>query len=98
VATKYCEKSHATKDHEHEKEHEQNAVARLRGDHLLIGVFLETAASRAANLVLVLEIAMGIGHLLLQDVDVSVLVLWWVALLPGIARYTRWYVPHLFRK
>jgi hypothetical protein len=31
-------------------------------------------------------------------VDVSVLVLWWVALLPGIARYTRWYVPHLFRK
>jgi hypothetical protein len=28
----------------------------------------------------------------------SVLVLWWVMLLPGIATYTRWYVPHLFRK
>jgi hypothetical protein len=31
--------------------------------HLLIEAFLETAASRAANLVLVLEIAMGIGLL-----------------------------------
>ena len=29
----------------------------------LVGAFLETAASRAANLVLVLEIAMGIGLL-----------------------------------
>ncbi len=28
----------------------------------------------------------------------SVLVLWWVVLLLGIATYTRWYVPHLFRK
>jgi len=28
----------------------------------------------------------------------SVLVLWWVALLLGMATYTRWYVPHLFRK
>jgi uncharacterized membrane protein YozB (DUF420 family) len=28
----------------------------------------------------------------------SVLALWWVVLLLGIATYTRWYVPHLFRK
>jgi uncharacterized membrane protein YozB (DUF420 family) len=28
----------------------------------------------------------------------TVLVLWWVVLLLGIATYTRWYVPHLFRK
>ena len=28
----------------------------------------------------------------------SVLVLWWVVLLLGIATYTRWYVPDLFRK
>jgi uncharacterized membrane protein YozB (DUF420 family) len=28
----------------------------------------------------------------------SVLVFWWVVLLLGIATYTRWYVPHLFRK
>ena len=28
----------------------------------------------------------------------SVLVLWWVVLLLGTATYTRWYVPHLFRK
>ena len=28
----------------------------------------------------------------------SVLVLWWVDLLLGMATYTRWYVPHLFRK
>ena len=28
----------------------------------------------------------------------SVLVLWWIVLLLGIATYTRWYVPHLFRK
>jgi uncharacterized membrane protein YozB (DUF420 family) len=26
------------------------------------------------------------------------LVLWWVVLLLGLATYTRWYVPHLFRK
>ena len=28
----------------------------------------------------------------------SVLVLWWIVLLLGMATYTRWYVPHLFRK
>jgi uncharacterized membrane protein YozB (DUF420 family) len=28
----------------------------------------------------------------------SVLVLWWVVLLLGMATYTRWYVPNLFRK
>jgi uncharacterized membrane protein YozB (DUF420 family) len=28
----------------------------------------------------------------------TVLALWWVVLLLGIATYTRWYVPHLFRK
>src|ERR1700722_5426504 len=28
----------------------------------------------------------------------SVLVLWWVVLLLGMATYRRWYVPHLFRK
>ena len=28
----------------------------------------------------------------------SVLVLWWVVLLLGLATYTRWYVPHLFKK
>ena len=28
----------------------------------------------------------------------SVLVLWWVVLLLGVATYTRWYVPHLFPK
>ncbi len=28
----------------------------------------------------------------------AVLVLWWVVLLFGLATYTRWYVPHLFRK
>jgi uncharacterized membrane protein YozB (DUF420 family) len=28
----------------------------------------------------------------------SVLVLWWVVLVLGMATYTRWYVPHLFRK
>ncbi len=27
-----------------------------------------------------------------------VLVLWWLALLLGLATYTRWYVPHLFRQ
>jgi len=28
----------------------------------------------------------------------TILVLWWVVLLLGMATYTRWYVPHLFRK
>jgi len=28
----------------------------------------------------------------------SVLVLWWLVLLLGLATYSRWYVPHLFRK
>ena len=28
----------------------------------------------------------------------TVLVLWWTVLLLGFATYTRWYVPHLFRK
>jgi uncharacterized membrane protein YozB (DUF420 family) len=28
----------------------------------------------------------------------SVLLLWWLVLLLGIATYTRWYVPHLFPK
>ena len=28
----------------------------------------------------------------------SILVLWWLVLLLGLATYTRWYVPHLFRK
>jgi uncharacterized membrane protein YozB (DUF420 family) len=28
----------------------------------------------------------------------TVLVLWWLVLLLGIATYGRWYVPHLFRK
>jgi uncharacterized membrane protein YozB (DUF420 family) len=28
----------------------------------------------------------------------SVLMLWWLVLLLGFATYTRWYVPHLFRK
>jgi uncharacterized membrane protein YozB (DUF420 family) len=28
----------------------------------------------------------------------SVLVLWWVVLLLGIATYTRWYVPNVFRR
>jgi len=28
----------------------------------------------------------------------SVLVLWWVVLLLGMATYTRWYVPHLYAK
>jgi uncharacterized membrane protein YozB (DUF420 family) len=169
-------------------EHELNAVGSLRGDNLLIEAFLETAAPRGANIVLVLEIVMGIGLLLgarlarkghfrqhawcqstivllnLAVVAVmmipsfrvhvlprvpaklgkayyalatthgafgtvtelaglyillsagtsvlpeklritkykvwmrSVLVLWWVVLLLGMATYTRWYVPHLFRK
>jgi hypothetical protein len=161
-------------------------VGSLRGDGLLIKAFLETAAPRGANLVLALEIAMGIGLLLgarlarkgrfrqhawCQSIIVllnfaviavmmipsfrvhvspripaklgkayyslatahaalggateiaglyillsagtsvlpgqlriteyklwmrSVLVLWWVVLLLGMATYTRWYVPHLF--
>ena len=28
----------------------------------------------------------------------TVLALWWLVLLLGLATYTRWYVPHLFRK
>jgi uncharacterized membrane protein YozB (DUF420 family) len=28
----------------------------------------------------------------------TVLLLWWVVLILGMATYTRWYVPHLFRK
>jgi len=28
----------------------------------------------------------------------TVLVLWWLVLLLGLATYGRWYVPHLFRK
>ena len=28
----------------------------------------------------------------------TVLMLWWVVLLLGLATYARWYVPHLFRK
>jgi uncharacterized membrane protein YozB (DUF420 family) len=28
----------------------------------------------------------------------TVLVLWWLVLLLGLATYARWYVPHLFRK
>ena len=169
-------------------EGERNAVGSLRGDNLLREAFFETAAPRAADLVLVLEIAMGVGLLggarlarkrrfrqhawcqsaivLLNLVVVvvmmipsfrfyvlpripaklgkayyalatthaafgtvtelaglyillsagtsvlpeklrmtkykvwmrSVLVLWWVVLLLGMATYTRWYVPHLFRK
>src|SRR5258706_9076655 len=159
-----------------------------RGDNLLIEAFFETAAPRAADFVLVLEIAMGIGllvgarlarkgrfrqHAWCQSAIVllnlavvvlmmipsfrvhvlpripaklgkayyalatthgavgtvtelaglyillsagtsvlpeklriinykmwmrTVLVLWWVVLLLGLATYTRWYVPHLFRK
>src|SRR5260370_18060430 len=42
---------------------ERNAVVILRGDNLLIKAFLETAALRDANVVLVLEIAMGVGLL-----------------------------------
>jgi uncharacterized membrane protein YozB (DUF420 family) len=169
-------------------EHEWNAVGILRGDNLLREVFFETAAPRTANLVLGLEIAMGVGllvgarlarkgrfrqHAWCQSAIVllnlavvvvtmipsfrvhvlpripaklgkayyglatthgavgtvtelaglyillsagtnvlpeklritrykmwmrTVLVLWWVVLLFGLATYTRWYVPHLFRK
>ena len=28
----------------------------------------------------------------------TVLVLWWVVLLSGVATYARWYVPHVFRQ
>jgi uncharacterized membrane protein YozB (DUF420 family) len=28
----------------------------------------------------------------------TVLVLWWLVILLGVATYARWYVPHLFRK
>jgi uncharacterized membrane protein YozB (DUF420 family) len=44
-------------------EGERNAVGSLRGDNLLREAFFETAAPRAADLVLVLEIAMGVGLL-----------------------------------
>jgi uncharacterized membrane protein YozB (DUF420 family) len=160
----------------------------LRGDDVVIRIFFDTAAPGAANLVLALEIAMGVGllvgarlarkgrfrqHAWCQSTIVllnlavvavmmipsfhvhvlpripaklgkayyalatthgafgtvteltglyillsagtsvlpdklritkyklwmrSVLVLWWVVLLLGLATYTRWYVPHLFRK
>jgi len=168
--------------------HEWNAVGSLRGDNLLREAFFETAAPRAADLVLVLEIAMGVAllvgarlarkgrfrqHAWCQSAIVllnlavvvvmmipsfrvhvlpripaklgkayyalatthaalgtvteltglyillsagtsvlpeklritkykacmrTVLVLWWVVLLLGLATYARWYVPHLFRK
>src|SRR5260370_41595653 len=42
---------------------ERNGVVILRGDNLLIKAFLETAAPPGANVVLVLEIAMGVGLL-----------------------------------
>src|SRR5260370_9990828 len=45
-------------------EYEQNAGGSLRGDNRLIKAFLETAAPLGANVVLVLEIAMGVGLLL----------------------------------
>jgi uncharacterized membrane protein YozB (DUF420 family) len=44
-------------------EHKWNAGGNLRGDNLLREAFFETAAPRAADLVLVLEIAMGVGLL-----------------------------------
>jgi uncharacterized membrane protein YozB (DUF420 family) len=28
----------------------------------------------------------------------SVLVLWWLVLLLGLATYARWYIPHVFRR
>jgi uncharacterized membrane protein YozB (DUF420 family) len=45
-------------------------------------------------------------HILPEDLRItkyklwmrSVLVLWWLVLLLGFATYTRWYIPHLFRK
>jgi uncharacterized membrane protein YozB (DUF420 family) len=167
---------------------ERNAVGGPLGDNLLMEAFLRTAAPRDANVVLVGEIAMGIGllfgaqlarkgrfrqHAWCQSAIVllnlavvavmmipsfrvhvlprvpaklgkayyalatahaalgtvtelaglyillsagtsvlpeqlritkykvwmrSVLVLWWLVLLLGIATYTRWYVPHLFQK
>jgi uncharacterized membrane protein YozB (DUF420 family) len=160
----------------------------LRGDNLLREAFFETAAPRTADLVLALEIAMGVGllagarlarkrrfrqHAWCQSLIVllnlavvvvmmipsfrvhvlprvpaklgkayyalatthaalgtvtelvglyillsagtsvlpgklritkykvwmrTVLVLWWVVILLGLATYARWYVPHLFRK
>ena len=45
-------------------EYERNAGSSLRGDNRLKKAFLETAAPLGANVVLVLEIAMGIGLLL----------------------------------
>jgi hypothetical protein len=40
---------------------ERNAVGRLRGDNLLIEAFLETAAPRGANVVLVVVLLLGIA-------------------------------------
>jgi uncharacterized membrane protein YozB (DUF420 family) len=168
--------------------HKWNAGDNLHGDNLLREAFLETAAPRAADLVLVLEITMGVGllagarlarkgrfrqHAWCQSAIVllnlavvvvmmipsfrvhvlpripaklgkayyalaamhaalgtvtelaglyillsagtsvlpekfritkykawmrTVLMLWWVVLLLGLATYARWYAPHLFRK
>lgn len=168
--------------------HKWNAVRNVAGDNLLSESFFETAAPRAADLVLVLEMAMGIGllvgarlarrgrfrqHAWCQSAIVllnlavvvvmmipsfrvhvlpripaklgkayyalstthaalgtftelaglyillsagttvlpknfritkykawmrTVLALWWVVLMLGLATYARWYVPHLFRK
>jgi uncharacterized membrane protein YozB (DUF420 family) len=168
--------------------HKLNTVGSVAGDNLLSESFFETAAPRAADLVLVLEIAMGVGllagarlarkgrfrqHAWCQSAIVllnlavvvvmmipsfrvyvlpripaklgkayyalatthaalgtftelaglyillsagtsvlpekfrvtkykawmrTVLVLWWVVLMLGLATYARWYVPHLFPK
>jgi hypothetical protein len=40
---------------------ERNAVGSLRGDNLLIEAFLETAAPRGANIVLVVVLLLGIA-------------------------------------
>jgi uncharacterized membrane protein YozB (DUF420 family) len=45
-------------------EYQHNAGGRVRGDNQLTKAFLETAAPLGPNVVLVLEIAMGIGLLL----------------------------------
>jgi uncharacterized membrane protein YozB (DUF420 family) len=42
---------------------EWNVVGNVRGDNLLMEAFFETAAPRAADIVLVLEMAMGVGLL-----------------------------------
>jgi hypothetical protein len=84
-------------------EHERNAVGNLLGDNLLIEAFLETAAPRGANGVLDFEITMAVGlfvgaRLARRVRAGSALVFGWVGLSLGMATYTRWYVPHLFRK